>query len=73
MSVSPRATTGALAVNRDARPTGLAVRLRTSKDLPGVILVAPYLAYMRQDKAFRDAEAPSKSSKILWSGSLRER
>ena len=37
MSVSPRATTGALA----ARPAGLAVRLRTSKDLPGIILVAP--------------------------------
>ena len=41
MSVSPRATTGELAVNRAARPTGLAVRLRTSRDLPGIILVAP--------------------------------
>ena len=41
MSVTPRATTGELAVNRAARPAGLAVRLRTSRDLPGIILVAP--------------------------------
>jgi ABC-type sugar transport system permease subunit len=37
MTASPRATTSALA----ARPDGFVMRLRTSRDLPGVILVIP--------------------------------